>query len=144
MVKLSQRLRVWRGEIRKTTGGLTKADLHKNKAGKIVSKRKSLAAVKKNNLGPWIRAKGDSFSGKPAAFPKKARKSEAVDLTGGPRKLAAAKPKKLLKKATAAAKKMARSQKPQKKTEPKPKKADVIDLSGLQEDLQFDMDDFDF
>ena len=40
-------------------------------------------ATKSNNLGVWIRAKGDKFSGKPAAFPKKAKKSEAVDLTGG-------------------------------------------------------------
>ena len=77
MPKLSQRLRVWRGEIRKTTGGLTKADLMKNGKGKIVSKRKSLSAFKVNNLGSWLRQTGDKFSGKLKGDTKK----EAVDLT---------------------------------------------------------------
>ena len=81
MPGLSQRARVWRGELRKTTGGLTKSDLTKNKSGKIVSKRKSYAAVRSNNLGKWIRTRGDAFTGKPKAFPKKGKKSEAVDLT---------------------------------------------------------------
>ena len=36
-----QRLEVWRGNRLKTSGGLTKADLVKNKRGKIVSKKKS-------------------------------------------------------------------------------------------------------
>ena len=47
----NERLRVWRGELKKTSGGLTKAMLMKNKRGKIVSKRKSEAAKKNaNNL----------------------------------------------------------------------------------------------
>ena len=41
-----QRLRVWRGELKKTSGGLRKQDLMKNKRGKIVSRRKSEAAKK--------------------------------------------------------------------------------------------------
>ena len=60
-----ERLRVWKGEILKTSGGLKKEDLIKNKRGKIVSKRKSLAAKKKeNNLGQWLRSKGDHFLSK--------------------------------------------------------------------------------
>ena len=62
----SERLRVWNGELRRTSGGLTKEDLIKNKRGKIVSKRKSEAARKSkaNNLGDWLRAKGDHFLSK--------------------------------------------------------------------------------
>ena len=61
----NERLRVWRGELKKTSGGLTKAMLMKNKRGKIVSKRKSEAAKKNaNNLGGWLRAKGDQFLSK--------------------------------------------------------------------------------
>ena len=47
-----ERLRVFRGELKKTSGGLTKGDLIKNKRGKIVSRRKSTQAVgDENNLG---------------------------------------------------------------------------------------------
>ena len=62
----SERLRVWKGELKKTSGGLRKEDLMKNKRGKIVSKRKSEAAKKSkdNNLGQWLRAKGDQFLSK--------------------------------------------------------------------------------
>ena len=61
-----ERIRVWRGELRKTSGGLTKNDLVKNKRGKIVSKAKSEAAKKQkmNNLGDWLRGKGDHFLSK--------------------------------------------------------------------------------
>jgi len=62
----SERVRVWKGELKKTSGGLTKPMLMKNKRGKIVSKRKSEAAKKKNanNLGEWLRSKGDQFLSK--------------------------------------------------------------------------------
>ena len=62
----NERLRVWKGELKKTSGGLTKPMLMKNKRGKIVSKRKSEAAKKKNinNLGGWLRSKGDQFLSK--------------------------------------------------------------------------------
>ena len=61
----NERLRVWRGELKKTSGGLTKAMLMKNKRGKIVSKRKSEAAKKNaNNLGGWLRSKGEHFLSK--------------------------------------------------------------------------------
>ena len=61
----SERLRVWKGELLKTSGGLTIKDLMKNKRGKIVSKRKSQAAKENaNNLGDWLRKKGDNFFSK--------------------------------------------------------------------------------
>ena len=64
-----ERLRVFNGELKKTSGGLTKDELVKNKRGKIVSKRKSSQAVgTDNNLGSWLRSKGDKFSGKPRGF----------------------------------------------------------------------------
>ena len=56
-----QRLRVWRGELKKTSGGLMRDDLVKNSKGKIVSRRKSKAGGQQNNLGVWLRTKGDKF-----------------------------------------------------------------------------------
>ena len=61
MPRTNQCLRVWKGELRKTSGGLTRDDLMKNKKGKIVSKRKSLAMKKINNLGGYLREKGQPF-----------------------------------------------------------------------------------
>ena len=64
-----ERLRVWRGEIKKTSGGLTKEELIRNKRGKIVSRKKSSHAVgDANNLGSWLRGKGDKFQGKPKGY----------------------------------------------------------------------------
>ena len=59
-----ERLRVWRGELKKTSGGLTKNDLVKNHRGKIVSKKKSSSSSKENNLGRWLRVKGEAFGAK--------------------------------------------------------------------------------
>ena len=53
-----QRSEVFAGTRKKTSGGLTKADLTKNKRGKIVSKKKSEQASNQNNLGSWLREKG--------------------------------------------------------------------------------------
>merc|ERR1712046_39865 len=49
---------VFRGTKSKTSGGLTKDKLTKNKAGKIVSKAASAAAKKKyaKGIGPWNNA----------------------------------------------------------------------------------------
>merc|ERR1712126_438100 len=50
---------VFRGTKNKTSGGLKKSDLKKNKAGRIVSKKASDAAKKnyaKNGLGKWTKA----------------------------------------------------------------------------------------
>merc|ERR1712219_88138 len=49
---------VLRGNKEKTSGGLTKSDLTLNKAGKIVSKKKSALAKKRfaSSVGPWMQA----------------------------------------------------------------------------------------
>jgi len=75
----NERLRVWKGELKKTSGGLTKPMLMKNKRGKIVSKRKSEAAKKKNvnNLGEWLRSKGDQFLSKGLVQENIVRKGKA-------------------------------------------------------------------
>ena len=58
MPSSKQRQDVWFGRRAKTSGGLTKADLTKNKRGKIVSKKKSSQADSQNNLGNYLRAQG--------------------------------------------------------------------------------------
>merc|ERR1711964_926227 len=50
---------VFRGTKAKTVGGLSKADLMKNKEGRVVSRKRSAAAKKrftKNGLNKWIAA----------------------------------------------------------------------------------------
>jgi len=44
------RAEVWHGKAKKTTGGLTKKNLHKNKHGRIVSKKKFATAKKEKRL----------------------------------------------------------------------------------------------
>ena len=75
----SERMRVWKGELKRTSGGLTKEMLIKNKRGKIVSKKKSQAAKqnKDNNLGQWLRSKGDSFLSKGLKAENIVRKGKA-------------------------------------------------------------------
>ena len=75
----SERLRVWKGELKKTSGGLTKPMLMKNKRGKVVSKRKSEASKKQNanNLGEWLRSKGDQFLSKGLVQENIVRKGKA-------------------------------------------------------------------
>ena len=64
-----ERVRVFNGELKKTSGGLTRDQLVRNKRGKVVSKKKSgQAAGGDNNLGSWLRNKGDKFKGKPKGF----------------------------------------------------------------------------
>jgi hypothetical protein len=50
-----QRIAVFRGDRLKTSGGLFRKDLIKNKRGKIVSKKKSGQARTQNNLGDFLR-----------------------------------------------------------------------------------------
>lgn len=73
-----ERLRVWKNELKKTSGGLTRNMLMKNKRGKIVSKKKSEAAKKsnENNLGSWLRAKGDKFGGEPQGLKAEDKKEQ--------------------------------------------------------------------
>ena len=68
--RAEQRTAVWKGRMRKTSGGLTRDDLMLNRSGRIVSKRKSLAASKVNNLGDWLRSKGEKFKDVPAKAKK--------------------------------------------------------------------------
>lgn len=52
---VGSRLEVWHGKAMKTSGGLTRNDLTKNKYGRIVSKKRQEAgrkAFKKNMLSP--------------------------------------------------------------------------------------------
>ena len=144
-----ERLRVWNGELKRTAGGLTRKDMMKNSRGKIVSRKKSGAASKENNLGQWLRKKGDSFSGKlveaglPAAAgkgvakkpkpkPPKAPKGPASSARRGPakqpkvdKKIAAAaapkpKPKLRLKLSLKPKSKPPKTPKPKPKPKPKP------------------------
>ena len=84
MPSSKQRLEVWHGIRDKTSGGLRKSDLVKNKRGKIVSKRKSGQAHDQNNLKSFLREKGKSVP-KDAMLHKK-----------GAKKAPAAKPVKIL------------------------------------------------
>ena len=124
-----QRIEVWKGHRLKTSGGLFKKDLVKNKRGKIVSKKKSVQARDQNNLGDFLRKLDEKVSKKemlhskkgaaaapkkPAAVPKKPAAPKAV-------KAPVAKPK--AKPAAPAAKAPAKVKPvPQKKVQGPPKK----------------------
>ena len=107
----NERIRVWKGELAKTSGGLRKADLIKNKRGKIVSKSKSGAAKKNdgNNLGAWLRSKGDHFL-------SKGLKQENIVRKGKPGRKAFLKKKE--EEAAAPKKKKVVAAAPKKKKEP--------------------------
>jgi hypothetical protein len=47
---IGSRAEVWHGSAKKTSGGLTKSHLMKNKSGRIVSKKKHFSAKKDNRL----------------------------------------------------------------------------------------------
>jgi len=72
-----QRSEVWRGIRSKTSGGLTKDMLTKNKRGKIVSKKKSGQASDQNNLGSWLRQKGKKIAKKDMLQKKSAPPEDA-------------------------------------------------------------------
>ena len=99
-----QRHEVWRGTRAKTSGGLTKGDLIKNKRGKLVSKKKSQQAGSQNNLGSWLRTKGKKVPKKEMLYAKGA-KAPAAKAAPKPKKAA---PKPKPKAAKAAPKKKAR------------------------------------
>jgi hypothetical protein len=50
MLTFGSRAEVWHGNAKKTTGGLTKSDLIKNKHGELVSKKKHFSAKKEKRL----------------------------------------------------------------------------------------------
>jgi len=66
VARAEQRRLVWSGKLRRTTGGLTRDDLMLNRSGRIVSKKKSQAASKVNNLGTWLRVSGQGFKEVPS------------------------------------------------------------------------------
>ena len=133
-----QRSQVWLGTRAKTSGGLTKSMLVKNKRGKLVSKKKSEQASSQNNLGSWLREKGKKVekaqmlrkkSAPPAGAPSKKPKAAAAKPKAAPKKAApkkakpkpaAPKPKPAAPKPKAAAPKAA-----PKKVRQKPKAAVV-------------------
>ena len=57
MLKYGTRLQVWRKKAVQTTGGLKRGDLTKNRSGKIVSKKKSVEAKRKQHLGDMLTKK---------------------------------------------------------------------------------------
>ena len=119
-----ERVRVWRGELKKTAGGLTKADLIKNKRGRIVSKKKSTSARTSNNLNKWLRKPGDTFGGKleaaglPAPAVKGSKKKQAKKVPKPKPKPKAAAPKKAAPKPAAKPKPASKALAPKKKKQP--------------------------
>ena len=125
--RAEQRRLVWAGKLRKTTGGLTRDDLMLNRTGRIVSKRKSQAASKVNNLGTWLRVSGQGFSSVPANAKKgsngKGQKKVAAVAAVKKKPIAKPKPKPIAKPKKLVPKKLV----PQKKVAlkiPKKKKLD--------------------
>ena len=128
MPSSKQRLEVWKGLRKKTSGGLTKEHLTKNKRGKIVSKKKSGQAFAQNNLGSFLREKGKKVAKadilrkkgkppseepkpkKPAVKPKAKAAPKPSPKPAAPKK-APAKPAKPKAKPKAAAKKPAAKKK---------------------------------
>ena len=99
----AQRIAVWNGERAQTTGGLKKADLMRNRHGRIVSKKKSEVARKLNNLGNFLASKAKGKAAAPKA--------------------AAPKPKPVVQKPKPKPKPKPVVQKPKPKPKPKPKAA---------------------
>ena len=108
-----QRTAVWRGDLAKTSGGLTKKDLIKNKRGKIVSRKKSEQAANQNNLGELLRTKGAKMKKSDIMHPKGKARAAPTKPVKQP-KPAAPKPKPKPKPA---------APKPRPKLAPKPKAA---------------------
>jgi hypothetical protein len=96
--RAEQRRLVWSGKLRKTTGGLNRDDLMLNRSGRIVSKRKSEAASKVNNLGTWLRVRGQGFKEVPSNAKKgsngKDAKAQIKKEKVAPKKVAKVAPKK--------------------------------------------------
>ena len=70
-MKIGSRLQVFKGTAARTSGNLRKQDLVRNKAGKIVSKRKQSLAKKQSNLKGFLVGKPAPKAQKPAPKPQK-------------------------------------------------------------------------
>jgi hypothetical protein len=103
--RAEQRRLVWSGKMRKTTGGLMRDDLMLNRSGRIVSKKKSQAASKVNNLGTWLRVSGQGFKEVPSNAKKgtNGKGEKKVPKKVAPKKVAPKKvaPKKVVPKKAA-------------------------------------------
>jgi len=55
MKTIGSRAEVWHGNAKMTSGRLTKENLHKNKLGRIVSRKKSLKHSKEPNKNPLLK-----------------------------------------------------------------------------------------
>ena len=79
MKTTGSRAEVWHETAFKTTGGLKKKDLVKNKHGYIVSKKKSnlLKKINKNPLKSYLQSKGSQTFG-----PKKNKKTKKQKKNG--------------------------------------------------------------
>ena len=71
---IGSRAQVWHGNAYRTSGGLKKSDLKKNKNGEIVSKKASAAAKRSDNLvkAGWVTKKG-VFGSTKSKSPKRRR-----------------------------------------------------------------------
>ena len=119
-----QRIEVWKGSRAKTSGGLTKSDLIKNKRGKIVSKRKSSQASDQNNLGTWLRTTGKSIPKDKMLRPKgKGKAAPGSEERPKKEKAAPKQPVKAKPKAKPKAKLARKPAAKPKKAHTKPKKA---------------------
>jgi len=93
-MKIGSRLQVFKGTAARTSGNLLKKDLVRNKAGKIVSKRKQSLAKKQSNLKGFLVGKPAQKPQKPAAKatpkpqkpPQKAPKAPKAKIPDAPRR----------------------------------------------------------
>lgn len=85
-VLIGTRAQVWHGTAYKTTGGLCKTDLMKNKAGRIVSKAKHMSAKKDKRLvkAGFLTKKGHfGFIKKGMSMKKGRSRSRSRKMRGG-------------------------------------------------------------
>jgi len=75
MTRRNDYAKVWHGTLKKTSGGLTKKDLMKNKWGRIVSKKKHKLAKKNKFLikAGYVTQKGKFGAKKKKMTKKKSR-----------------------------------------------------------------------
>ena len=118
MPTTTQRLEVWKGLRKKTSGGLTKSMLTRNKRGKIGSKKKADQAAAQNNLGSFLREAGKKVAASEMLRKKGSKKQpKAAPKKSAPKPKAA--PKKSAPKPKAAPKKQPAKAVPPKKAAPK-------------------------
>jgi len=78
---IGSKTQVWRGSKDTTPGGLRKADLTKNKYGKVVSRKASVTAKRKNNLGAYQSSKAKKPAPPKKKKPRKKKPKKPVQKT---------------------------------------------------------------